>query len=160
MDITLSGLISSLVVVVIVMAMLGLIFDITLRVLNERQEYTSFYSEIQYISDIIDNLFANSVSKIEEQDVTTNSIQIPFYKPTQQYNDVVTQKKLLQFNTANKTLVFDGKIIAKVDKIGSIEFSATSTENSTIKFVIIKFRHKNNKWEYSLPMLSALSEAS
>ncbi|MGQ9856997.1 MAG: hypothetical protein ACUVQF_09700 [Fervidobacterium sp.] len=160
MDITLSGLIASLAVVTIVMAMLGLIFDITLRVLNERQEYTSFHSEIQHISDIINNIFTNSVSSIKEKDVSVYSIQIPSYKPTQQYDDVVPEKKDLQFDTTNKTLVFDGKIIAKVDKIDSIEFYATSTKNSTIKFVIIKFRHKNNKWEYSLPMLSALSEAS
>ncbi|SHN68599.1 hypothetical protein SAMN02745226_01850 [Fervidobacterium gondwanense DSM 13020] len=146
-----------MVVVVVVMAMLGLIFDITLRVLNERQEYTSFYSEIQHISDIINNIFTNSVSSIKAEDVSLHSIQVPSYRPTQQYNDVVTQRKVLQFKPNNKTLVFDGKTIAKADKIDSIEFEYVS---SRVSFIMITFKHKNGKWRYSLPMLSALSEAS
>lgn len=176
MELTLSGLIASMVVMVFVIAMLGLLFNLTLNVLNQQQEYAAFYAEVQSITDILDNILTQSVwndELIDEQGKTRATeidpngkfVYLKFFSPVGM--NVVTIKKKLEFVSVGDSVIirFDSKDLVKTSKIKDISVSLetkdeTSGEIKDPKFLIITFTHNNGKINYSVPLLTALSSSS
>lgn len=170
MDLTLSGLIATMVVFVIIFAMLGLIFDITLRVLNQQKLYSEFYSEAQRITNIIDLLLSQSVWT-DKISVNGNSLTLDFFVPSGSF--VVKQSKVLKIE--NSAIIFDGKKITDISNVvKEIKFTLLETENiignntgrKYIKieilssFEIPKTDKEKQPLSYSVPVMTALSEGN
>ncbi|AMW32983.1 hypothetical protein NA23_06790 [Fervidobacterium islandicum] len=181
MDITLSGLIASMVVLAFIIGMLGLIVNITLSVLNEQKEYASFYSEVQTITSLIDNLLTQSVWNDDwlntdkspnpnEIDPNGRYISLAFFAPSG--SGVVAREMELKFDKRpedNKIVIkFDGKTIYTCsERIESITIALqTRQDNGVItdpKYLELKFTPRSQKLkrrEFVVPLLTALSSAS
>lgn len=180
MDITLSGLIASMVVLAFIIGMLGLIVNITLSVLNEQKEYASFYSEMQTVTSLIDNLLTQSVWNDDwlnadkrpnptEIDPNGRYISLAFFDPSG--SGVTTTKKQLRFVSRpdGVEIVFDGKTIYKSSQgIEDITISlqtkrAGTNEITDPKYLELKFTPRSQKLkrrEFVVPLLTALSSAS
>jgi len=176
MELTLSGLIASMVIMVFVIAMLGLIFNLTLNVLNQQQEYAAFYAEVQNITDILDSILTQSVWNDElvdaqgkprttEIDPDGKFVYLKFFSPVGM--NVVTQTKKLEFVSVGDSVIirFDGKDLVRTSKIKYVSISLqTKKEPSGLiidpKFLEITFIHNNGKIKYSVPLLTALSSSS
>ncbi|KAF2962258.1 hypothetical protein [Fervidobacterium sp. 2310opik-2] len=146
MDLTLTGLIASLIVFVIIFGMLGLIFNATLNVLNQQKEYAEFYADVQNLTNTIDMFLSQSVWKTEELEATNNYLILPFFVPQQSSLSAVIEKKKLKIE--NGKLIFsdyndsNGKIIMNIpNTIGSARF-AKGTINLK-KFIIMMVQPKN-----------------
>lgn len=175
MELTLSGLIASMVIMVFVIAMLGLIFNLTLNVLNQQQEYAAFYAEVQSVTDILDNILTQSVWNDElvdagrprttEIDPDGKFVYLKFFSPVGM--NVVTVKKKLEFVSVGDSVIirFDGKDLVRTSKIKYVSISLqTKKEPSGLiidpKFLEVTFIHNNGKIKYSVPLLTALSSSS
>jgi len=176
MELTLSGLIASMVIMVFVIAMLGLIFNLSLNVLNQQQEYAAFYAEVQSITDILDNILTQSVWNDEwvdaqgrpqaaEIDPDGRFVYLKFFSPLGM--NVVAVKKKLEFVSVGDSVIirFDGKDLVRTSKIKYISISLQTKEESSgaikdPKFLEITFIHNNGKIKYSVPLLTALSSSS
>ncbi|ABS60919.1 hypothetical protein [Fervidobacterium nodosum] len=153
MDLTLTGLIASLIVFVIIFGMLGLIFNATLNVLNQQKEYAEFYADVQNLTNTIDMFLSQSVWKTEELEATNNYLILPFFVPQQSSLSAVIEKKKLKIE--NGKLIFsdyndsNGKIIMNIpNTIGSARF-AKGIINSK-KFIIMMVQPKNAKLQEAL----------
>ncbi|MGC9772068.1 hypothetical protein [Fervidobacterium islandicum] len=184
MDLTLSGLIASMVVLVFIIAMLGLMINLTLNVLNENQEYTSFYAEVQSVTSVLDIILTQSIWNEDwigtdnKSGIDSNGkfVYLKFFQP--QGTSIVTASKKLEFNKVEKEgkfegfdIVFDGKTLLRtseriVDIKIDIQTKTPTGEITNPKFLQITFTHKNHKdsstsrkWKYTVPLLTALSAA-
>lgn len=155
MDLTLSGLIATMVVFVIILAMLGLIFDITLRVLNEQKLYSEFYYEAQRITDIVDLLLSQSVWT-DRLTANGNSLTLDFFVPSG--SSVVKQLKVLKIE--NLIITFDGKRVANVSNvIKNVTFTMENIQGK--KYVMMKIEPANSRYKpYFVPVMTALSEGN
>ncbi|MGC8821079.1 MAG: hypothetical protein ACP5KD_04680 [Fervidobacterium sp.] len=155
MDLTIPGLIASMVVFVIIFGMLALIFDVTLRVLDQQRLYTEFYSEAQRLTNIIDMFLTNSVWT-NEIAVSKNSITLDYFTPSQ--STVIKQSKVLKVE--NGALIYDGKKITDISLVvKSVRFSLSQIGGK--KYIILTIEPKFEKFKvYTVPLLTALSEAS
>ena len=177
MELTLSGLIASMIIMVFVIAMLGLIINLTINVLNEKQEYSSFYTEVQSIVSILDSILTQSVWNDEwisingginpsEIDANGKFVYLKFFYPSG--SSVITTKKKLEFVNATDGIIvkFDGKDLLKTsEKISNITITLQTLDKSTNKitdpkFLQITFSHRGGKITYTLPLLTTLSTAS
>lgn len=155
MDLTLSGLIATIIVFAIILAMLGLIFDITLRVLNEQKLYSEFYSEAQRITDIVDLLLSQSVWT-DRLAANGSSLTLDFFIPSG--SSVVKQLKVLQIQ--NSAVTFDGKKISDIsDVVKEVTFNLENINGK--KYVMMKIEPANSKYKpYLVPVMTALSEGN
>ncbi|WP_448374570.1 hypothetical protein [Fervidobacterium sp.] len=177
MELTLSGLIASMIVMIFVIAMLGLIFNLVIKVLDERQEYASFYTEIQSITSLLDSILTQSVWNDEwitangqinplEIDANGRYINLKFFAPSGR--SVVTVKKRLEFLPATNGVIirFDNKDLVRTsNKISDIKIILQTKDQHTNqirepKFLQTIFYHRGGKLKYTIPLLTALSSAS
>lgn len=155
MELTLTGLIATMAVFLIILAMLGLIFDITLRVLNQQKLYSEFYSEAQRITDMIDLLLCQSVWT-DKLIANGNSITLDFFVPSG--SSVIKQSKVLKIE--NLSIIFDGKKITDIsDLVKDVYFTLENIEGK--KYIMIKIEPMNSNYKtYTVPVMTALSEAN
>lgn len=155
MDLTLSGLIATMIVFVIILAMLGLIFNITLRVLNEQKLYSEFYLEAQRITDIVDLLLAQSVWT-DRLTANGNSLTLDFFVPSG--SSVVKQLKVLRIE--NSVVTFDGKKIADISGVvKAVTFTLKEIQGK--KYVMMEIEPVNSKYNtYLVPVMTALSDGN
>uniref|UniRef100_A0A7C5U3E7 Uncharacterized protein n=1 Tax=Fervidobacterium nodosum TaxID=2424 RepID=A0A7C5U3E7_9BACT len=155
MDLTFSGLLTTIIIFTIIFAMLGLIFDITLRVLNEQKLYSEFYSEAQRITDIVDLLLSQSVWT-DRLTASGNSLTLDFFVPSG--SSVVKQLKVLRIE--NSVVTFDGKKIADIsDVVKAVTFTLEEIQGK--KYVMMKIEPVNSKYNtYLVPVMTSLSEGN
>lgn len=155
MDLTLSGLIATMIVFTIILGMLGLIFDITLRVLERQKLYSEFYLQAQRITDIVDLLLSQSVWT-DNLSANGNSLTLDFFVPSG--SSVVKQIKILRIE--NSTITFDNKKVADVPNlIERVTFTIESIQGK--KYIMMRIEPKNSKYRpYFVPVMSALSEGN
>lgn len=155
MDMSLSGLIAAMAVIVIVFAMISLIFDITLRVLNTQRVYSEFASEVQRLVSIVDFLLVQSVWS-NTIDVRNNKIILDFFVP--QGSSVVKQSKELKVE--NGMVLFDNKNVASYSPLISlVTFKLENIQGK--KFILMEIKPANPKFRmYTVPLLTGLTESN
>ncbi|HPT59868.1 MAG TPA: hypothetical protein PLD16_08560, partial [Fervidobacterium sp.] len=109
MDLTIGGMIASLVVVTILFGMMGLIFNETFTVLQSNQKYLNFFTEAQTISNTLNQLLSQSVwtTKDKIYDNTTNGFKIGYFDPTGGMPSVQYLK--LEYDSSSREIRFGGK---------------------------------------------------
>lgn len=155
MDMSLTGLIAAMAVIVIVFAMMGLIFDITLRVLNTQRVYSKFAAEVQRLVSIVDSFLVQSVWS-NTISVNNNVIILDFFVP--QGSSVVKQSKELKVE--NGSLLFDNKKVASFSSlIGSVTFKLKDIQGK--KFILMEIKPTDSRFKvYNVPLLTALNESN
>ncbi|MCX7654848.1 MAG: hypothetical protein N2Z58_09275 [Fervidobacterium sp.] len=155
MDLSLSGLIAAMIVFTIIFAMLGLIFDITLRVLNQQKLYSEFSAEAQRIVHVVDLLLSQSVWT-DRVSANGSSLTLDFFVPVG--TSVVKQLKMLRIE--NSEIVFDGKRIASISNlVRSVRFSLEDIRGK--KYILMSIEPESIRFRpYLIPIMTALSEGN
>ncbi|MFN6991155.1 MAG: hypothetical protein ACK4MM_00390 [Fervidobacterium sp.] len=155
MDVSLTGLIAAMVVIVIVFAMISLIFDITLRVLNTQRVYSELASEVQRLVSVVDSLLIQSVWS-NTISVKDNKIILDFFVP--QGSSVVKQSKELKVE--NGMVLFDNKNAASYSSlIALVTFELENIQGK--KFILMEIKPANPRFRiYTVPLLTGLTEGN
>lgn len=162
MDLTIGGMIASLVVVTILFGMMGLIFNETFTVLQNNQKYLNFFTEAQTISNTLNQLLSQGVWT-NGDDITipntTNGFKIPYFVPN---GSMPTIGNLtLEYDSASREIRFGGKkVLGLSNMISNIKFEVNDTNIlMTIETDKIKDSQGKNV-KYTVPLLTILTESS
>jgi len=157
-DLTIGGMIASLVVVTILFGMMGLIFNETFTVLQSNQKYLSFFTEAQMISNTLNQLLSQGVWITEElkKGDTPNGFELPYFDPTGGMPTVISLK--LEYDSSSREIRFGGKkVLGLSDMISNIKFEVNDTYIlMTIETDKIKDSQGKNA-TYTVPLLTILS---
>ena len=161
MDLTIGGMIASLVVVTILFGMMGLIFNETFTVLQSNQKYLNFFTEAQTISNTLNQLLSQSVwtTKDKIYDNTTNGFKIGYFDPTGGMPSVQYLK--LEYDSSSREIRFGGKkVLGLSNMISNIKFEVNDKYIlMTIETDKIKDSQGKNA-TYTVPLLTILTESS
>lgn len=155
MNMNIPGLVATMIVMSIVFAMIGLIFNITLKTLNEQRIYSEFSLEVQRLVSTIDSLLVQSVWS-NTISASNNRIVFDFFVP--HGSSVIKQSKTLVIESG--TILFDGKKVGSVSSlISSVTFALENIQGK--KFILMSVKPSNPKFKtYNVPLLTGLSESN
>ena len=163
MDLTIGGMIASLIVVTILFGMMGLIFNQTFTTLEINQRYLDFFSEVQMISNTLNQLLSQSVWTKKDDMVipnTTNGFMIGYFDPTGGGMPTVIPLTL-EYDSSSREIRFGGKkVLGLSNMISNIKFEVNDTNIlMTIETDKIKDSQGKNV-KYTVPLLTILTESS
>lgn len=159
MDLTIGGMIASLVVVTILFGMMGLIFNETFTVLQSNQKYLNFFTEVQTISNTLNQLLSQGVwtTKDDIYDNATNRFKIGYFDPTGGGMPTVIPLTL-EYDSSSREIRFGGKkVLGLSNMISNIKFEVNDKYIlMTIETDKIKDSQGKNV-KYTVPLLTILS---
>ena len=159
MDLTIGGMIASLLVVTILFGMMGLIFNETFTVLQSNQKYLNFFTEAQMISNTLNQLLSQGVWTTKANMLiagATNGFKLPYFDPTGGMPSV--QYLTLEYDSSSREIRFGGKkVLGLSNMISNIKFEVSDTNIlMTIETDKIKDSQGKNV-KYTVPLLTILS---
>ncbi len=163
MDLTIGGMIASLVVVTILFGMMGLIFNETFTVLQSNQKYLNFFTEAQMISITLNQLLSQSVWTKKDDMVipnTTNGFMIGYFDPTGGGMPTVIPLTL-EYDSSSREIRFGGKkVLGLSNMISNIKFEVSDT-NILMTVETDKIKDKQGKnTTYTVPLITILAQSS
>ncbi|HCI28999.1 MAG TPA: hypothetical protein DE117_02285 [Fervidobacterium sp.] len=162
MDLTIGGMIASLVVVTILFGMMGLIFNETFTALESNKKYLDFFTEAQMVSSTLNQLLSQSVWTTKDKILipnTTSGFKIGYFDPSGGMPTV--QDLTLEYDSASREIRFGGKkVLGLSNMISNIKFEVNDTNIlMTIETDKIKDSQGKNV-KYTVPLLTILTESS
>jgi len=162
MDLTLGGMIASLIVVTILFGMMGLIFNQTFTTLEVNQKYLEFFSEVQMISNTLNQVLSHSVwTTKDDMEIAgaTNKFKIGYFVPNGSMPTV--SNLVLEYDQTSRELKFNGKKVLELSQmISNIKFAVNDT-NILMTIETDKIKDKEGKnTTYTVPLLTILSQSS
>jgi len=162
MDLTIGGMIASLIVVTILFGMMGLIFNQTFTTLEINQRYLDFFSEVQMISNNLNQLLSQSVWTTKDDMAipgVTNKFKIGYFVPNGSMPTV--SSLVLEYDQTSRVLKFNGKKVLELSQmISNIKFEVSDT-NILMTVETDKIKDKQGKnTTYTVPLLTILTQSS
>jgi len=160
-DLTIGGMIASLVVVTILFGMMGLIFNETFTVLQSNQKYLNFFTEAQTISNTLNQLLSQGVWKTQEamKGETPNNFKLPYTAPKDGMPTV--KYSTVEYDPTSREIKLEGKkVLGLSNMISNIKFEVNDKYIlMTIETDKIKDSQGKNV-KYTVPLLTILTESS
>ncbi len=162
MDLTFGGMIASLIVVTILFGMMGLIFNQTFTTLEVNQKYLEFFSEVQMISNTLNQVLSQSVwTTKDDMEIAgaTNKFKIGYFVPNGSMPTV--SNLVLEYDQTSRELKFNGKKVLELSQmISNIKFAVNDT-NILMTIETDKIKDKEGKnTTYTVPLLTILTQSS
>ncbi len=146
MDLTIGGMIASLLVVTILFGMMGLIFNETFTVLQSNQKYLNFFTEAQMISNTLNQLLSQGVWTTKANMLiagATNKFQIGYFVPNGSMPTI--GNVILEYDSASHEIRFNGKkVLGLSNMISNIKFEVNDT-NILMTIETNKIKDKQGK---------------
>ncbi|ODN30806.1 hypothetical protein [Fervidobacterium thailandense] len=162
MDFSLTGILSALVVLIILMALLGVLFNLVLSNLEQSRLQMNFYSEAQRIVNLLNLRLTNAVwtdpnsMGLATRD-ETYSFRLAFYNP----ETLTLQYKTLSYDRNSRTLRLDNQTLLSLSSdIESLSFRPFYRDErlQTPECVLMIVRPRLPRLrEYTFPILTYLS---
>lgn len=147
-------------VVLIIVGLIGLLFNIVLSNLQQSRDQANFFLEAQRIVNALNERLVSAVwtdgpSMGFTDSATRTSFRVAIYNPV----SLTLQYRTVSFNASDKTLRIDDRTLLKAGpEVESIFFGPGSSRSGTLECVLIHVRPNSSRLRsYVSPILTYLT---